>query len=965
MSASIETHGPIPQIEPWKQVGPLVGLLRERRASGIAGVLAPIFAERNVALSNELSQAGAEILAAYDELILATLSTRYDALDLAASQSNFAVAEIDGDGAISYANRALMDLLPDALGRDFAALFGSRSQDVRKALISKKPRTLRLDLQRNNLPSVHLRGEMGPLSDEKDRVGAYALLLAVDGEQARFDALPDGILRLDQDGNVVFANKAAKELLGDSGGMLLGRFVDELFEFDGGANYPSSIARWVQSSDGLKEPAITRPLDGRDTEPVRLTIVPSFDSPESRSGWVLTIVKTAKEQVQVELQRLLSIPDGEPEHLIRGIMQAIQSILPYEMATFIVYTNDLKFCKTLVVHPQPDWPWTTAWFPLGPGVRAFLLGNHTWGDIESATAKLAPEVEDDQVYRHIRNDGMKRYVTLPITGGGEQVRAAFTLHSKDPDRYDGSEIGVMRELGVEKALIVAEADITRKYDERIRKLEEQLAAATEYQELAHVLASGIAACFGWDYVAVFAVDRHRNRFWLVDQCDKTGNPIINKEYTQGLGEGLLGAALEANAPRVEPDIETGVRYAYKPVVAGRRSALAIPIRVVQGQAKPASNEIEWMLNVEASQRNAFQGHNMEALTKLLTQCEGILRQRWHKAVQGSLLDAVEQAVIVVDRAGTIRLANRWANALLRRKDDELLGRTIVEFGADQTDRRLLKSNNLLEKGRVTLSVAEDVTAPALMTRLEINDDYRHQLLLFTDLRERKQQMEWSYLEQTVNEVAQTTRRPLMLATSLVQTAADQIGSETAVRELLEQAVRHLDKADITYERLANTLSVRQDPDRPAEVFDVVVVLRDAVAVLPDEDVACCELGDLDFPPFPIWGWPEQLKFAFRSLLGHLLLYRPSSAKVSIRLTNTAEGGLTVRLSVPKSREANETEEAGDCISIAAQRASVAASLAPEAVGAAVSRHHGQFYFDEHDDANIAFRIELNEPSRSN
>jgi PAS domain-containing protein len=964
MSASIETHRPIPQIEPWTKVGPLVGLLRERRASGIGGVLAPIVAERNAALSNELSQAGAEILAAYDELILATLSTRYDALDLAASQSNFAVAEIDGDGVISYANRALTELLPDALGRDFAALFGSRSKDVRKALISRKPRTLRLDLQRSNLPSVHLRGEMGPLSDEKDRVGAYALLLAVDGEQARFDALPDGILRLDQDGNVVFANKAAKELLGDSGGMLLGRFVDELFEFEGRADYPS-IARWAQSADGLKEPAMTRPLDGRNTEPVRLTIGPSFDSPESRSGWVLTIVKTAKEQVQVELQRLLSIPDGEPEHLIRGIMQAIRSILPYEMATFVVHTEDLKFCKTLVVHPQPDWPWTTAWFPLGPGVRAFLLGDLTWGDIESATAKLAPEVEDDQVYQHIRNDGMKRYVTLPITGGGEQVRGAFTLLSKDPDRYDGSEIGVMRELGVEKALIVAEADITRKYDERIRRLEEQLAAATEYQELAHVLASGIAACFGWDYVAVFAVDRHRNRFWVVDQCDKTGNPVINKEYTQGLDEGLLGAALRANAPRVEPDIEAGVQHAYKPVVAGRRSALAMPIRVVQGQAKPASNEIEWLLCVEASQRNAFQGHNMEALKKLLTQCEGILRQRWHKAVQRSLLNAVEQAVIVVDRAGTIRLANQCANVLLRRKDDELLGRTIVEFGADQTDRRLLKSNNLLVQGRVTLSVAEDVTAPTLMTRLEINDDYRHQLLLFTDLREGKQQIEWSYLEQTVNEVAQTARRPLMLATSLVQTAADQIGGETAVRKLLERAVRHLDKADITYERLANTLSVRQDPDRPAEVFDVVVVLRDAVAALPDEDVDCCELGDLNFPPFVILGWPEQLKFAFRSLLGHLLLYRPSSAKVSIRLANTAEGGLTVQLSVPKSREANKTEEARDRISIAAHRASVMASLAPDAVGAAVSRHHGQFSFDEQDDANIAFRIELNEPSRSN
>src|SRR5262249_8779510 len=147
MSASVEAREPISQIELWKLIQPLVGLLRERRGSGIAGALAPILAKRDAALSDELSHAGAAILEAYDELILATLSLRYDALDLAASQSNFAVAEIDGNGVISYANEALTKLLPDALGRDFAALFGSRSEDVREALRSKKSRTLRLDLQ--------------------------------------------------------------------------------------------------------------------------------------------------------------------------------------------------------------------------------------------------------------------------------------------------------------------------------------------------------------------------------------------------------------------------------------------------------------------------------------------------------------------------------------------------------------------------------------------------------------------------------------------------------------------------------------------------------------------------------------------------------------------------------------------------------------------------------------------------
>jgi hypothetical protein len=559
---------------------------------------------------------------------------------------------------------------------------------------------------------------------------------------------------------------------------------------------------------------------------------------------------------------------------------------------------------------------------------------------------------------------MKGFVTLPISGGGERIRASLTLLSKNANCYDGREIEQMRDLGVEKALLVAEANILRRREDRVRALEAKLAGASEYRELARALANGIAECFGWDYVAVFEVDRREKLFRLIEQGSRAGSPAVDREYNQPLTEGLLGTALRENAARAEPNIEAGSQHGYKPVVPGRRSALAVPVRVVRQADKPAADEVEWMLAVESSQRNAFQGPEMVSLKEVLAQCEGILRQRWQKAVEASLLNAAEQAVIVVDRAGKVRLTNRWANTLLGRQGGLLLGELIANFGAEEADRRLLRSTNPLAQVRLALCASETVRVPTLATQRQINDDFGHRLWLFTDLREQEQQSNWSYLEQTVNEVAQNARVPLMLAGSLIRNVAKRLIQEPAVSNMLESAVRQLGKADITYERLATTLAVRQEPDRPPQIFDAVDVLLQAVTDLPEEDIQHCDLQDLqsrkDPQPFLIAGWPEQLSFAFRSLLEYLLFRRPPESKVRIAFGNTTDGSLVVRLSVPTgaSSESAVSARPTDRIGVAEQRAREAASMAPEAVTLAVRRHNGEFLVDTQDRSTLAFKVEL-------
>jgi hypothetical protein len=322
-------------------------------------------------------------------------------------------------------------------------------------------------------------------------------------------------------------------------------------------------------------------------------------------------------------------------------------------------------------------------------------------------------------------------------------------------------------------------------------------------------------------------------------------------------------------------------------------------------------------------------------------------------------------VIIVDRAGKIRLTNRWANALLCRHGEFLLGQTLAEFGAEESDQELLKSSSLLAQGSVKLRVGEvgkGVDVPTLATRIAINDDYRHQLLLFTDLREREQQSDWSYLEQTVDEVAQHARLPLLLADGLVRDAREKLGKDCSISKTLEDALRHLGRADITYERLANTLAVRRKPDRPAQVFDALDVLRQTVADLPDDDVRQCELTDLvdtgRFVAFLILGWPEQLGFAFRSLLGHLISQRPSDSKIVIRLQKTSEGNLLIVFAVASPSITQTFERPVGRISVAEQRARESASLAPDAVAIAVRRHKGEFQIDTQEGSTLAFKIEL-------
>ena len=228
-----------------------------------------------------------------------------------------------------------------------------------------------------------------------------------------------------------------------------------------------------------------------------------------------------------------------------------------------------------------------------------------------------------------------------------------------------------------------------------------------------------------------------------------------------------------------------------------------------------------------------------------------------------------------------------------------------------------------------------------MTNRPLNDDYGHRLFLFTDVRNAEWERNWRYLDATVSEVARSARVPLMMAQSLMYEAVAQPNSDAA-RALVEHAAKQLAKADITFERLSETLSVHQPPEVARCSFDVIQLLRHIIDDFPEDDAKCIAIEEPTALHFEIMGWPDRLSFVFRSLLAHMLTLRSSRGRVEI-VTLLADSGdlcLTLKLSNTVTHESAAPPGKSDPLALAQRRAREMASLALDTLVAIAKRHNG-------------------------
>ncbi len=359
--------------------------------------------------------------------------------------------------------------------------------------------------------------------------------------------------------------------------------------------------------------------------------------------------------------------------------------------------------------------------------------------------------------------------------------------------------------------------------------------------------------------------------------------------------------------------------------------MAMPIRV--------GEQIQWIVEVESRERNAFVGPDLDDFERLMEEWQEALTERWHGHLKRALLAAADQALLVVDRTGAIRQSNPRAEDLFQLAEHDLTQCNVSNFGIAATPAELQSASSLSPELK-TLRIGSDLAVSVLMTNRPLYDDYDHRLLLFTDVRNAEWERNWRYLDATVSEVARHVRVPLMIAQSLMSEAGE-APDPAAARSLLEHAAKQLMKADITFERLSDTLSVNQPPEHHRRRFDVIQLLCENIREFPQDDAACIAMAVDQDVRFEILGWPDRLGFVLRCMLEHLLALRSSKGRVEIagNLDSSRSLCLTLRLKNTTARRP-ATINQPDASAQAQRRAQEMASLALASLQSIVQRHNG-------------------------
>ena len=921
-------------------IGLVAGRLRDRLL-GLEKAVAPLLEARDAALaqhgSGELRAAAAQ----YDDLLVRILAHRYDALDKAVRDNGLPFAEIDHAGRICYANPAFSAHVADPIGQPFAGLFGSREAEVAAGLEAGTNISFRLELHVGELPR-QFRVELGPLADEAGKPGAYAILLDVSAEEERLNAAKHGILRVDRRGMVVFANNAAAAMLGSDRASLLGTRAGRLFRdpADPSADY---VTGWI----GLDASQDRDLFLAHSETPVRVTALPFYDEPGRNSGLLLTFRSMVGERARRQLQRLLLEPGQTPEELVCGIMEAVRSVVPSDMMTFGIYTGDMGHFRTLVVDPELRSPWSTRWFKLNPGVEAWLNEGKTYeSDLQNFVDETMPEAARNPVVLAMREQKLKGFLSLPVRGTGGRFRSALTLISKRHGAYGQPDLDRLRRLGLEEVLQAVEDAFSRRRDACVRKLKQELSSAQSAKALARHLAEGVSRCFGWEYAGVFRVDRSSGEFVLFAQFPATGDKLIVKDgYRQPLAKGMLGHAFRRAETLIDPDVQDS-KWDFVSTADGQASAMVVPITV--------NGRVELLLDLESVQTNAFQGDDMQIAEDLAADCQQIFGSRWNEAIRTALLNTMEQAAVVVDATGLIRQMNPAAEEML----GPAVAAVLSDLGADEASRQALGTGAPCDQRHLVLRRSgEGADIPTLGTQRPLNDDYGHRMWLFSNLKEQRWARDWRYLDQTVTEVARQTRAPLLIADGLlrrIKDLMDSAGLPQGLAGLLERAASQLGKADLTFERLADTLTAHQKPSEAKATFDALGTLMQSVQALPEDDAASVAV-ECGLDEFPVQGWEDRLGFAFRSLLAHLLQDLEDEGRVQVTGSAAEDGGLQLRFRPSSLAEPPPAPDPADPIATAADRARRLVQLAPGAVSAAITWHGGRFV---HDPSGPEFRITL-------
>jgi PAS domain-containing protein len=811
--------------------------------------------------------------------------------------SGAAYAVIDPDARVVRTSEALQTMIPGIAGNSIVDVF-----QVDGALL------LGHDAPYPAVPGMYAnaRGENVPAMlqsmVELPDTG-HRLILVTDGapfrraESQRFDSTPYAIMRVSPDGIVHFANAEAFNLLSLLPGDVTGRPLAALFEGCDGASIPLQLEACLRTLAPVPvNVSVCNRANGKG-ELLRLVLTPDLTADHRPLGSLVVIQSTLLERVRDEISTLAhdpSIPSWEKR--LELILECVRRVFDFDHANFGIYADDVSVFRAFAIFPRDRLRWSERWLRLPENIEPWLRSGKTAVPDINKFLKDYPELATSEVAQMYVSKHMRSSVTLVATGAQNFPTSALSFSSKQVGRFGQAHVDLLRDLDLEPVLIRIENEIRSGREALAARLRSELASAPSLPEVARNIVDQIASSFRWDFVALFRVNRHMNQFELFHHNPCKDCFALDAAFLQPIDQGMLASTLCEHRTLIVNDIGDPEVEQFDYIGLGRpiRSAMTIPVHL--------NGRIRWILNIESKVAHAFHGPDREAIEQMTESIEEGLRQRTLAEINKLVLRETEQGVVTVGMDGTILGTNAVAESLLGRSGSSASAapREFLSMYASPDDPRavdVLKGQGGTEKRRIELVGDDGEIRPVLATRKALDESFDAALWFLIDLRSDRWTVDLRFLRETVTDVAQQTRAPLALASSLARqvpqlwTTVPRPPAESGVspsgelENLSTRLIAEINKADITFERLAENLNVRRNPAGNMQRLDLRFCIDSVIDGLPKRDRNRISRVKPQTPVF-VNGDPERLTFVVRSIVAHLMRVLPAdgNARACVELS---------------------------------------------------------------------------------
>ncbi|MDR5760982.1 PAS domain-containing protein [Caballeronia sp. LZ035] len=724
------------------------------------------------------------------------------------------------------------------------------------------------------------------------------------GELQRFESTPYTILRV-TDSIVRFANDEAQQTLGPTSGSLIGKRLTDMFEDDDRSAIENGLQRCETERTAVPlDVTIKAPVDApwRD---VRLILTPDM-MPDRRLLGVLAVIKlTTLDLARDRIRRIMiapSSPDHGSEHGARvkwqerfaSVVQQLARLFEFDHAILGVYAHDPFLFKAVEIEsgekgirPPKDELWPARWMDLPHWSEAWLSSGKTWVPSVDEFTQGDEVLRDSEIVKSYRRYGIASAVTLPAFGSSK-ITSSLTLCSKHAGKYDEVDLKKLRELDLEPVLLRFEQEMRDEQTAFAEEIKQSLASATPLPEKAVSIVTRIAEHFHWEYVGLLRVNRHEELFKLVSQQPPDASFSLKPDFRQPISDGMLARTLKESKILVvdeigNPDVE---QYDYITLNQSFRSAMTIPLRL--------NKRTRWVIDVESRAAHAFRGPDHDEIVDIISIIEEGLTAQMLVQMKKVLLKTSEQGIVITGFDGSIIEMNPIAGVILGEKnlrpaESESIFLNQYLSDTDQNTLDVLARRTVRKKQRLELKSDGSRRRAVQASRYDLKEAFDVEIWLLTDLREEDWSRDLRFLRSVVAEVAQETRAPLTLASTLarqlpqlLKASGDALGRISGPGSVTERLVSEICKADITFERLAEGLSIREEPRRTSDMVNLPRCLRDIVGVLPERDRSRIELTSSTPQALLVKGDEGRLAFVMRSIVGYLLRIRSAeNAKVIV------------------------------------------------------------------------------------